>query len=183
MGGLQVPGFAASITSMTRKPPSSTLESAAFRYLSERRGRPAWSGPPRAGKAVNAVLRPLARKFGPGLAAMTEHWPEIVGERLAAWCAPQALRGGVLTIRARGPAGAVIEAEQRRILQRVAVYCGGRAPDRIRVVQGAARKPPAQLAARSQMRQGLAAEPDERIASGPERPGGAMRARRDEPET
>ena len=41
-------------------------------------------------------------------------------------------------IRARGPAGAIIQAESRRILERVGTFSGRQAPTRIRVIQGSA---------------------------------------------
>ena len=126
---------------MKRKPPSSSVERAAAAFLNERRGRAAIRSAPGAGKAASRILKPLAERFGPGLEVLTEHWTEIVGPRLAAWCAPEALQRGVLVIRARGPAGAVIQAEAPRILDRVKLYAGQRAPVRLRVVQGASRAP------------------------------------------
>jgi len=43
-------------------------------------------------------------------------------------------------IRARGPAAAVLQAESRRVLDRVRTYTGAQGPTRIRVIQGAGRK-------------------------------------------
>jgi hypothetical protein len=132
---------------MKRKPPPSSpdVEAAAAAYLAKRRGRAAIKPAPAAGQAAARVLRPLARRFGPGVDQFTEHWPEIVGEKLAAWCAPETIQrrrdGDVLIIRARGPAGAVIQAEAPRLLEKVKLYCGDRAPTQLKVVQGAAGQP------------------------------------------
>ena len=127
---------------MMRKPPPSTLESAASAYIAARRGRAAIRPAPSAGIAAEGVLRPLARKFGVGVELLREHWSEIVGERLAAWSQAETIQraGGVstLVIRARGPAGAVLQAESKRILERVALFSGQRAPTRLRVIQGSA---------------------------------------------
>tara|TARA_R110002073_G_scaffold29006_1_gene91548 strand:+ start:2369 stop:2884 length:516 start_codon:yes stop_codon:yes gene_type:complete len=125
---------------MTRPPRSSTLESAAARYLNGRRGRAAFSGPPAIGRAAGKVIKPLSARFGPGIDSLSENWTEIVGERLAAWSAPEAVRGNVLFITAKGPAAAIIEAEAARILERVGNFAGQRAPTRIQVRQGTLRK-------------------------------------------
>lgn len=127
-----------------RKPTSSTLDSAAAQFIAGRRGRPAIRPAPSAGRAAERVLRPLAKRFGVGVEQLREHWSEIVGPRLAEWSQPEALQraGGITTlvIRARGPAGAVIQAESRRLLERIATYSGRQAPTRIRIVQGGAAK-------------------------------------------
>ncbi|WP_138511677.1 DciA family protein [Maricaulis alexandrii] len=127
---------------MVRKPTSSTVEAAASAYIQARRGRAAIRPAPSAGIAAEKVLRPLARRFGVGVDQLREHWPEIVGSRLAQWSSPESLQrsGGIhtLVIRARGPAGAIIQAESRRILERVGTFSGRQAPTRIRVIQGSA---------------------------------------------
>lgn len=100
------------------------------------RGKPAIKPPPPAGRALANVLRPLARAFGPGASELDEHWEAIVGEALARWSSPEKLQADTLTVRARGPAAALIEAQSGVILERVAQYAG-RAPRRLRIVQGA----------------------------------------------
>ena len=132
---------------MKRKPSSSTLEAAASAYISARRGRRAIQPAPSAGRAAERVLKPLTRRFGVGVEQLREHWPEIVGKRLADWSAPKTIQraGGVntLVIEARGPAGAILQAESHRILERVRTHSGDRAPTRLRVVQGRAARPAA----------------------------------------
>jgi hypothetical protein len=133
---------------MMSKPPRSTpgkkrnvgLERRAKQYLDLHRGRKAIQPAPPAGWAAARILRPLARRFGPGVEQLKAHWSEIVGTRLADWSSPETLQRqsgiNVLVIRARGPAGAIIQAESRRILERVRTYAGAQAPTRIRIVQG-----------------------------------------------
>lgn len=127
---------------MMRKPVSSTLEGQAARFLEARRGRRAIRPAPSAGKAASRVLAPLAKRFGLGVEQLQARWPEIVGERLAKWSEPEAIQrqGGsqTLVIRARGPAGAVLQAQSRQILERVRQYAGKLAPTRLRVRQGSA---------------------------------------------
>jgi hypothetical protein len=103
------------------------------------RGRPPIPPAPSVARATAAVLKPLAKKFGPGVADLDTHWREIVGDALARWCRPEKIQGGAagrtLIISARGPAAALIEAQAGRILDRVAEYSGQR-PARLKVVQG-----------------------------------------------
>jgi hypothetical protein len=129
--------------SMSRKPTPSTLEQQARRFLEAHRGRRAIRPAPSAARAAEAILRPLAKRFGVGVERLVQHWPEIVGARLAEWCLPEAIQNvagnKVLVIRARGPAAAVLQAESRRILERVRLFAGDRSPTRLRVIQGATR--------------------------------------------
>ncbi|GGB78906.1 hypothetical protein GCM10007417_18550 [Glycocaulis alkaliphilus] len=106
----------------------------------DHRGKPAIKPPPPAGRALAKVLRPLSRAFGPGASELEEHWEAIVGEALARWTSPEKLQSGTLTVRARGPAAALIEAQSGVILERVAQYAG-RAPKRLRIVQGSLAAP------------------------------------------
>ncbi|MCC5981913.1 MAG: DUF721 domain-containing protein [Oceanicaulis sp.] len=109
-------------------------------WASTHRGRPAAPPPPAAARALGAVMRPLAKAFGPGVSELDEHWEAIVGEALARWSSPEKLSAGLLTVRARGPAAALIEAQSAVILERVAQYAG-RAPKRLRIVQGSLAAP------------------------------------------
>lgn len=133
-------GFDAIVLNMKRPVPPSALESEARRYLEQHRGRRSRPAAPPAARAAERVLRPLAKRFGVGIEQLEQHWTEIVGARLARWCDPVSIQrqGGVqtLVIQARGPAGAVLQAESRRILERVKLYAGHRAPTRLKVVQG-----------------------------------------------
>ena len=133
-------GKGAMLRDMKQRPSQSSLEQAAGRYLQDHRGRAAIRPAPRAGRAAERILRPLAKKFGVGVDQLTQYWPEIVGQRLAQWSSPKSIQrnGGVSTliVEARGPAAAVLQAESRRILERVSTYAGSRSPTRLRIVQG-----------------------------------------------
>ena len=163
-----------------RKPPPSMLDQAASDFISSRRGRPAARPQPSIVRAVERVMKPLARQFGVGVEQLREHWSEIVGERLAKWSEPETIQrsGGIntLVIRARGSAGAILQAESRRILERVRTFAGDRAPTRIRVIHGQARRsapatPPAAQASvkpmksSSQVSEGVEQTPEARLLS------------------
>lgn len=128
---------------MKRTPTDSSLENSAARYLEARRGRRARQAAPAAGIAAEKVLRPLTKRFGVGLEQLQANWAEIVGQRLANWCDPESIQrqgsARTLVIRARGPAAAILQAESRRLLERIATYAGSAGPTRIRVIQGRSR--------------------------------------------
>uniref|UniRef100_UPI00260DC90B DciA family protein n=1 Tax=Maricaulis sp. TaxID=1486257 RepID=UPI00260DC90B len=132
--------FGAIVLNMKRPVTPSTLESEARRYLEQHRGRRSRPAAPPAARAAERVLRPLAKRFGVGIEQLEQHWTEIVGARLARWCDPASIQrqGNVqtLVIQTRGPAGAILQAESRHILERVKLYAGHRAPTRLKVVQG-----------------------------------------------
>jgi len=129
---------------MKQRPPTSSLEEMAAHYIEARRGRRVRGTAPRAGVAAGKILRPLARKFGVGIEQLRANWADIVGSRLAQWSEPETVQrqgaSRTLVIRARGPAAAVLQAESRRVLDRVRTYTGAQGPTRIRVIQGAGRK-------------------------------------------
>jgi len=121
---------------MTSSQRPTSLETLAARYLNKRRGKATFRGAPPAGRAAAKILKPLSLKFGPGTDRLAEHWSEVVGDRLAGWSAPDAIRGGTLYIIAKGPAGMLIEADAPRILERLKTLSGNSAPTRLRVKQG-----------------------------------------------
>jgi hypothetical protein len=114
-------------------------EAESWAWAQDHRGRSAVSPPPGASRAAGKVMRPLAARFGPGLAELEEHWPAIIGEALAAYTRPEKYQGGsaglTLVVRARGPAAALAEAQAPQILERVARF-SGRAPKKLKIVQG-----------------------------------------------
>lgn len=121
------------------RPPRNTGAQADYR-LGAARGRPPIQPLPRAGAFAGKVLRPIAKRFGPTLAELTERWPEIAGERLARMARPMRLTqgrdGGILTLLARGPAATLIQAESSRIIERANFYCGGKVVARLKIQQG-----------------------------------------------
>ena len=77
---------------------------------------------------------------------MKARWREIVGERLAAQTEPVKLvkgrngAAGALEIRVDGPAAALIQHQAPQILDRVKLFLGEGAADRLRIVQGPLRR-------------------------------------------
>ncbi len=109
-------------------------------YLQKNRGRKQYRPPPSAAKAVNRVLRPLSKKFGPGINGLRTHWSEIIGERWAALSKPIALRGAkgakTLIIEAKGPASAMLQAQSAQLLGKINQFLGAKSITKIIVKQG-----------------------------------------------
>lgn len=120
--------------------------------LSRRRTRPAPRPAPRAGRALQGLIKDLDAKFGRGASALEPRWTEIVGERLARVTRPQKLTkgragaGGTLELRVAGPAALLVQHQSEDILQRVNLFLGAGSVEKLRIAQGPI-KPPAGLAA------------------------------------
>lgn len=116
----------------------------ALKWAEDHRGRPAIKPPPRVGVAATRLIKPLAKRFGPGVNELDEHWEAIVGAPLAQWSKPDKIVGTpsglTLVVQAKGPAAALIEAQSNRILERVGQYAG-RQPKRLKLIQYQGHKP------------------------------------------
>ncbi|HYC67554.1 DUF721 domain-containing protein [Brevundimonas sp.] len=118
--------------------------------LSRRRTRPAPRPAPRAGRALQGLIKELDAKFGRGASALEPRWTEIVGERLARVTRPQKLSkgrggaGGTLELRVAGPAALLVQHQSEEILQRVNLFLGPGSVDKLSIAQGPV-KPPAGL--------------------------------------
>jgi hypothetical protein len=120
--------------------------------LSRRRTRPAPRPAPKAGRALQALIKELDGRFGRGATALEPRWREIVGDRLARVTRPQKLTrgrggaGGTLELRVAGPAALLVQHQSEDILARVNLFLGAGSVDRLRIAQGPV-KPPPDLAA------------------------------------
>jgi hypothetical protein len=127
--------------------------------LSRRRTRPAPRPAPKAGRALQGLIKELDAKFGRGASALEPRWTEIVGERLARVTRPQKLTrgrggaGGTLELRVAGPAALLVQHQSEDILQRVNLFLGPGSVDKLRIAQGPV-KPPVGLAPPVRLRTG-----------------------------
>lgn len=105
-----------------------------------RRTRPVARSMKRPSKALRDILRPMGKKFGPGVRDLKIRWPEIAGPRLAAISTPQKLTGSkgaqTLTLIARGSAAMLLQAQSTQLLERINLISGSGTVTRIRMVQG-----------------------------------------------
>ena len=117
-------------------------ESEAREILARRRTRPQLRPPPPAGKSLAPLIKKLDAQFGRGAGALEPRWVEIVGERLARVSRPQKLtkgRGaaaGTLELRVVGAAALLVQHQSEDILQRVNLFLGAGAVDKLRIAQG-----------------------------------------------
>ena len=160
---------------MTRRDLPDANETALI--LAARRTRPARRPPPSAGRVLTRLLKPLEDRFGDGPQALQARWREIVGDVLARHTEPVKLsrgRGGgpgSLEIRVNGPAAALIQHQAPEILERVNLFLGAGAVDRLRIIQGPVRAlapppprprrpPPLDAAQEADLARGLEGAPD-----------------------
>jgi len=173
--------------------------------LSRRRTRPAPRPAPKAGRALQTLIKDLDGRFGRGAGALEARWREIVGDRLARVTRPQKLtkgrggpngekRGGTLELRVAGPAALLVQHQSEEILQRVNLFLGAGAVEKLRIAQGpvkpltdapakpstrAARAAPLSAAAEADLAASIQPAPDP--LKGPlERLGRAVLSRRDD---
>ena len=144
--------------------------------LSRRRTRPAPRPAPKAGRALQGLIRELDGKYGRGAAALEPRWREIVGDRLARVTRPQKLTkgrsgaGGTLELRVAGPAALLVQHQSEDILARVNLFLGAGTVERLRIAQGPV-KPPSDIAApptRRPAAQPLAAHEEAELKAGVE---------------
>jgi hypothetical protein len=117
-------------------------ESETREILSRKRTRPAPRPAPPAGRHLSSFIKDLDEKFGRGASALEPRWREIVGDQLARVTRPQKLTkgrggaGGTLELRVAGPAALLVQHQSEDILQRVNLFLGPGAVDKLRIAQG-----------------------------------------------
>lgn len=97
-------------------------------WLETQRGRAQYRPPPLAGRSVNKIIKPLAKKAGGSTANLRPHWPQIVGQKLARVSKParysSGARGRTLIIEAPSAASTLLSSNKRRILERIEAAIG-----------------------------------------------------------
>ncbi len=117
-------------------------EEEARQILAQRKTRPPMRPPPRAGRQLAPFIKKLDEQFGRGASALEARWVEIVGDRLARVCRPMKLvkgrgnAGGVLELRVVGPAALLVQHQTQDIVDRVNLFLGSKAVEKLRISQG-----------------------------------------------
>lgn len=160
------------------KRPLPTTEEAA-QILARTRTRPQRRSPPTIGRKLTTFVKDLDQRFGQSPAALQARWREIVGPDIARRTQPMKVTRprtggpGALELRVEGPAATLIQHQAGEIVERVNLFLGAGAIDRVRIVQGPVkavatpaigapkrRKPPLDAGAEAILEAGLSAEPD-----------------------
>ena len=127
------------------------------------------------GRAVSKVMKPFAKRFGASLHEIVGRWNEIAGEQVASFAVPDKLRrskqGGVLTLRVRGPAAVLLQAEAPRLIDRINQAVGAGSVARLAYKQSAPeplktphmRAPALDVTTQERLKASLAGVGDERL--------------------
>ncbi|MGQ0532747.1 MAG: DciA family protein [Caulobacteraceae bacterium] len=113
-------------------------EAQAAQALSANRGRMSVAPPPSANKAVAALLKPILKDTGLGLAEVKRRWREIAGEAFAR-ATPVKLSGGTLTLHAPSALAPFLQQQIPLLLERLRT--AGAKARTIRIDQRAPVKP------------------------------------------
>lgn len=125
---------------MSRRPlptPEETRE-----ILSRARTKPPMRPPPRASHKLQKFIKELDSKFGRSANNLESRWPEIVGERLARVTQPvkiikgKANSAGVLELKVPSSAALFVQHEEKQIIEKVNLFLGHTAVEKIRIQQG-----------------------------------------------
>lgn len=117
-----------------------------LKILAARRSRPPRKAPPPAGRSLSPLIRDLDARFGQGHGGLQARWAEIVGDQIARRTEPVKLtkaRGGAgatLEIKVEGAAAPAVQHQAADILDRVNLFLGKGAVEKLRIVQGPVRK-------------------------------------------
>lgn len=136
-------------------------------WLEDQRGRPQYRAVPHISRSLGRVMRPLSKDNGGGHTGLAPYWEQIVGKRFARLSKPVRLTGRaperVLTIRAPGPAAALIMASSDMIIERANGFLGMAQISRLKIIQSPMKSDPRKTA---QISQGLTPKMQERLQSG-----------------
>jgi hypothetical protein len=105
LAGMSILGYQRTMTSRPNNPTRQQanldpeLESLATTYLSARRGKAQWGGPPTLAKLTTRLLPQSERSGGVGVAQLQARWKEIVGDKIATISAPDVLKGETLVVK------------------------------------------------------------------------------------
>lgn len=116
-------------------------EAEASQKLSASRGRQTIAPPPTANKALAAVLKPLLKDTGLGLAEMNRRWRDIAGEAFSR-ATPVKLAAGTLTIHVPSALAPFLQQQTPLLLERLRT--AGAKVKAIRVDHRAPARPPTQ---------------------------------------
>ncbi|MGD9981766.1 MAG: DciA family protein [Hyphomonadaceae bacterium] len=101
-------------------PAAAPCEAEASQALSARRGRMSAAPPPSANRALAAVLKPLLKDSGLGLAELRRRWHEIAGEAFSR-ATPVKLASGTLTLHVPSALAPFLQQQTPLLLERLRV--------------------------------------------------------------
>ena len=99
-------------------------ESIALEYLRRNRGRGPYEPATKLSNIASKIIGTPKKSSAAQIRLLKLRWTEIIGEQLAKICAPEAIRGKTLVLRANGAATPLLQMRQKEILGLAALGCG-----------------------------------------------------------
>ena len=91
-------------------------ETLATSWLSARRGKGQWAGPPTLAKLTTRILPQNERSGGVGVAQLQARWSEIVGEKIATISQPDLIKGETLVVKVAAAAAPLLAMRSEEII-------------------------------------------------------------------
>jgi hypothetical protein len=92
------------------------IENLATTYLSAKRGKAQWAGPPTLARLTTRLLPQGERSGGVGIAQLQTRWKEIVGDKIATISSPDIIKGETLVIKVVAAAAPMMSMRSAEII-------------------------------------------------------------------
>jgi hypothetical protein len=93
-----------------------SLEVAATAWLSQRRGKPVWAGPPPVARLIANLVPQDQVKSGMTARELQARWAEIVGDKIATICQPDQIKGETLFLKVVAAAAPLLSMRSAEIV-------------------------------------------------------------------
>jgi hypothetical protein len=125
------------------------LESLATTYLSVKRGKAQWAGPPTLARLTTRLLPQSERAGGVGIAQLQARWTEIVGDKIATISSPDIIKGETLVVKVVAAAAPMMAMRSEEIIGLVRL-AGASKVKKLSFVRAPLSKPKSAITKRSQ---------------------------------
>jgi hypothetical protein len=129
--------------SMFKPELDTSLENAATTWLSAKRGKPQWSGPPTLARLATKILPQNERTGGVGISQLQARWVEIVGDKIASITQPDLIKGETLVVKVAAAAAPFIMMRSEEIVGLIRLS-GGTKIKRLTLIRAPLSKPSSQ---------------------------------------
>ncbi len=92
------------------------VEVAAAAWLSQKRGKPVWAGPPTVARLIANFVPQDQRKSGMTTRELQGRWAEIVGDKIATICQPDQIKGETLVLKVAAAAAPLLSMRSAEIV-------------------------------------------------------------------
>jgi hypothetical protein len=124
-------------------------ESLATSWLTNRRGKPRWGGPPTLAKLTTRLLPQAERSGGIGVKQLQARWRDIVGDKIASISQPDLMKGDTLVVKVVAAAAPLMAMRSDEIIGLVRL-AGAAKIKKLTFIRAPLTKPPASKPTKSQ---------------------------------